>query len=282
MADEDKVTSSDAPDQPTDTTPTSTPEDLITRVSEVKPPAEPIPTDGYDKTAHDQMISALSPEAQAQVKAYEASVMSGANKKFQEAAEIRKEMAQPWTPDRVQSLLNDPAFVQSAQEVTQKQALAQNPQGSGMQDQEWSALTDNERKQFYAVQQGQAQMQGQMNQLMAIQEDQNLMTRYKNYNADAINQAQDDFRNGRVNATREHIHKILDYDAAIKRAYVMGQQDRQTDIQGKVNASTDPAGVNTAPATDIPEKPKGMSNVQHFINLAQNRMKQRAQQSGRT
>ena len=281
-----------AEEQPvTPTTPTPEPEaiitplpapDLVTRVSEVKPPSEPTEPAGFDKETHDKAIESLPPEIQAQVKAYESSVMSGANKKFMEAAEIKKEMAQPWTTDRVQKLLNDQTFVASAQEVAQKQALAQNPTGSGMQDQEWSALTDSERKQFYAMQQGQVQMQGQMSQLLAMQEDQNLMTRYKNYNAKAIDQAQDDYRNGRVNATREHIHKIIDYDGAVARAYELGRSDRQTDIKGKVDASTPTAGVNTTQADTVPEKPKGMAGPEWFKQLAFNRIKQRNEQSGRT
>lgn len=285
MADEPIIPAvpSDAPKQEEAiNTTTPTPPDLVTRVSEVKPKPDPTSNGGYDKEAHDTMIAGLSPELQSQVKAYEASVMSGANKKFMAAADKEKELAQPWTTDRVQQLLNDQTFVASAQEIAQKQALAQNPTGSGLQDQEWSALTDVERKQFYAIQQNQVQMQAQMNTMLSKQEDQNLMTRYKNYDASAIDKAQDDYAKGRVNATREHVHKILDYDDAVKRAYEMGKEDRQTDIQGKVDASTLPNGVNTTQASDVPIKDKGVGNVQHFVNLAQARIKQFNQQSGRT
>jgi len=282
MAEEEQVTSPTPTPDPEPTVTAAPEPDLVTRVSEMKPVSEPTEPGGFDKETHDKAIDSLPPEIKAQVKAYESSVMSGANKKFMEAAEIKKELAQPWTTARVQTLLNDPTFVASAQEITQKQALAQNPQGSGLQDTEWSALTDNERKQFFAVQQGQIQMQGQMNHLLAMQEDQNLMTRYKNYNARAVDQAQDDYRNGRVNATREHVHKILDYDNAVQRAYELGKQDRQTDIKGKVDASTLSTGVNTTQADSVPEKPKGMSNIEHFKNLALNRIKQMNQQSGKT
>lgn len=280
MADEQVIpaASSDAPVQePVVVAPAP---DLVTRVSEVKPPAEPI-TDGFDKATHDAAIAALPPEAQLQVKAYESSVMSGANKKFMEAADIKKELAQPWTTDRVQQLLNDQSFVSSAQEIATKQALAQNPQGSGMQDTEWSALTDGERKQFYAIQQNQSQMQAQMNTMLARQEDQNLMTRYKNYDATKVDQLQRDLMNGKVSATREALHKVIDYDDAVQRAYQYAKQDNQTDIQGKVNASTVAAGVTTTPADTIPEKPKGMSNIEHFKNLAMNRIKQFNEQSGK-
>jgi len=287
MAEEQKVetTQSDAPVQPqvAATAPETNPTpDLVTRVSEVKPASEPTESVGFDKEAHDKMIEGLTPEQQAQVKAYESSVMSGANKKFMEAADIKKELAQPWTTDRVQQLLNDQTFVASAQEIAQRQQLAQNPQGSGMQNEEWSALTDSERKQFYAIQRGQVQMQGQMNPILAKQEDQNLMTLYKNYDAAKVDKLQKDLLSGKVSATREALHKVLDYDDAVERAYRMREQDRQTDIQGKVDASTVVGGVNTDPAGTIPEKPKGMSNVEHFKVLAMNRIKQMNQQSGRT
>src|SRR3990167_11140053 len=164
--------------------------------------------------------------------------MSGANKKFMAAADKERELSQPWTTERVQRLLNDQTFVTSAQELAQRQALAQNPSGSGMQDQEWSALTDSERRQFYAVQQNQLQMQGQMNQLLARQEDINLMNRYKNYEASKIDKLQQDLIQGNVRATREHLHKVLDYDDAIDRAYNMGKQDRQIEIKEKFNAAS--------------------------------------------
>ena len=276
MADniEEKVEPSDAPKQETVNSP-----DLVTRVSEVKPV---VSTPALDRSKHDELIASLPPEVQSQVKAYENEIMSGANKKFMAAADKERELSQPWTTERVAKLLNDQTFVASAQEVAQRQALSQNPSGSGMQDQEWSALTDGERKQFYAVQQNQIQMQGQMNQLLARQEDLNLMSRYKNYEASKIDKLQQDLIQGNVRATREHLHKVLDYDDAIDRAYNMGKQDSQTEIKGKINASSPAVGVNTTQADSIPEKPKGMSNVQHFINLAQSRIKQINQQSGKT
>lgn len=282
MAEETKPEAkpSDAPKQEAaNTTPTKP--DLVTRVSEVKPKSEPTDNGGYDKESHDKAIDSLPPEIKAQVKAYESSVMSGANKKFMEAAEIRKELDQPWTPERVQRLLNDQTFVASAQEIAQKQALSQNPKGSGMDDAEWSALTDSERKQFYTMQQNQAHLQSQMNEMLARQEDQNLMTRYKNYEASKIDKLQSDLINGRVRATREHLHKVLDYDEAIQRAYEMGKQDRQIDIVSKKDASSPGIGVNTTQADSIPERPKGMSGGEYFKMLAMNRIKQMHEQSGR-
>ena len=257
--------------------------DLVTRVSEVKPEAPKEPE--FKSNEFDEKFKDLPPDVQTQVKAYRNEIMSGANKQFMAAAEKEKAIetakTQPWTTDRVQQLLNDQTFVSSAQEVAQKQALAQNPVGSGMQDQEWSALTDGERKQFYAIQQNQVVMQGQMNELLSKQEDQNLMTRYKNYNAQAVDKAQDDYANRRVKATREHIHKILDYEPGLKRAYEMGKQDRQTEIAGKQIASSPSIGVNTTQADTVPEKPKGMAGPEWFKQLALNRIKQRNEQSGR-
>ena len=279
MADkvEVKEAPSDTPKQ--DTGITHTPPNLVTRVSEVKPEVNGT---ALDRSKHDELIASLPPETQAQVKAYENEIMSGANKKFMAAADKEKELSQPWTTERVAKLLNDQTFVTSAQEVAQRQALAQNPSGSGMQDQEWSALSDGERRQFYAVQQNQILMQGQMNQLLAQQEDINLMSRYKNYEASKIDKLQQDLIQGNVRATREHLHKVLDYDDAVDRAFKLGRQDNQAEIKEKVIAASPGIGVNIVQADSVPEKPKGMSNVQHFINLAQNRIKQMNQQSGKT
>lgn len=250
--------------------------DLITRASEVKAP-EPKPTDGFDRKKHDEVVSSLPPEVQEQVRAYENEIMSGASKKFREAAEIRKELERPWTPDRVQQLLNDQTFVSSAQAIAQQQALQQNPQGSNMNDQEWSALTEGEKKQFYAVQQNQAQLQGQMNQILSRQEDTLLSQRYKNYNPQAVDEIRHGLLSGSMQATREHLWKVHDYDAAVRRAYELGKQDRQTDIQGKMQASSPQVGVNASAAHEVGEKPKGMAASEWFKRLARDRIKQMEQ-----
>jgi hypothetical protein len=119
-------------------------QDLFKRVAEFKAP-EPtkapanefgITEDDYKRVESDPSLSKLYKSLQA-----------GAGKKFEEAASIRKEIEKlksdnsAWSKERVKSLLNDPNFVNAAQQV----ALEQAPPNSGLTDQAWSALSESDK-----------------------------------------------------------------------------------------------------------------------------------------
>ena len=89
------------------------------------------------------------------VKAYK-TMQAGMTKKTQDLAEQRRQLEareqsmNTWTPQRVQSeLLNNPTFLQSAQSVVG--TPLQNPQSSGLTNNEFSALTDKEQQEFISL-----------------------------------------------------------------------------------------------------------------------------------
>jgi hypothetical protein len=211
--------------------------DLITRVSKVNieptkenNPAEGIPVEEPKFDIND-IEKIQDPQAKEQaLRAYK-SFQRGFNQKFQELAELRKNLETKtrqesnWTPERIQQLMNDQSFVQAAQQV----ASVQNPPNSGLTDQEYSALTEKEKAQMSSMQQELSQMRLQNWQMQQKQQDETLKQKYANYAPDIVDTTIHQLVNNEVLATREDIWKVRDYDAAVQRAYQLGKQDREMD-----------------------------------------------------
>ena len=266
-------------------------QDLITRVSQVK--VEPVvnvekdingvPIIEEPKFDVNDIEKITDPQAKEQaLRAYK-SFQRGFNAKFQELADLRKKLEvtqQPttWTKDRIRQELNKPDFIQASQEVLQEQ----NPPQSGMTDTEWSSLTTNEKKQWQGMQQEIANLKQQQNQQQILQnfkmQDETLKTKYANYDPNAVDIITSELLTGKRQATREDLHKAIDYDNAVNRAYQLGLQDGGLNKTDKQNASAYD-GISTGkPATDIPVAEKNESTNSFFGRLVQNNLnKQKAQ-----
>jgi hypothetical protein len=201
-------------------------------------------------------------------KAYK-SFQRGFNKKFQDLAELRKSLESQggtWTPDRINKLLNDPSFLQAAQQV----AGTTNPQTSGLTDEEWSALNDKEKAQLTG-------MQNKINQLeqfnmtaLKTQQDASLKQTYANYNPQQVDTLLSDMMSNRIQATREHLWKVIDYEPAVDRAYRLGRQDERAGTSDRVSAIS-AQGVTAQPNQTIqPEKEE--SNLNFWKRIASKRL----------
>jgi len=272
---------------PTSAEPKITPpvEDIVTRASQVslEDKGKPQVSDqddilkgsGFDRNQWNDMLAKLPEDQKQQLESAYKSLQKGANEKFQTASEKLKQAEtmrqQPWTTDRVSDLMQDPAFIQAAQTYTQSQAASQNPQDSGLNDQEWSALSDSDKRQFHQMAQNQQVLKNQMNTMMINQEDERLKDHYKNYDAIQVKQLRQDLLSGRVQAQGEHLWKVLDYDGAVERAYQLGLNDRQKDLREKQDASSvGVGGVNIQPAGEVPTKQPNESTVDLFKRIALN------------
>ena len=259
-----------APVVPEQKLPETPKEDLISRVSKVKveekKPTETNPfgltKEDYDKVQSDPTLS----------KFYK-SMQSDYVKKTQNLSEQQREIekikneSQNWTPEKIQQLLNDQKFVQAAQQV----ASTQNPPNSGLTQEEYSALTDKEKAQLNSMQQQVSQLQLQNFQMQQKQQDETLKSRYANYAPDIVDTTINKLVNKQVNATREDIWKVIDYENAVQRAYELGKQDRQLDTKIKTE-SMSYDGFNTTPNQDIPKPNAGESNSAYFKRLAHSRL----------
>jgi len=261
---------------PTDNQPTESPvDDLITRVSKLQTEVKPVEEtfEGFD---YKEIEKIQDPVAKEQALNAYKSFQKGFNKKFQELAEIKKALEGKgqqdanWTPERIQQLLNDQNFVSAAQSV-----MSSQQQQGNLSDEEYSALTDTEKQQWRQMQSQLNMMTQQNSKLIQQQQDEKLRGKYANYSPATIDSMTQRLLNGQYQATREDIHKVVDYDAAVKRAYELGKQDRQLDVSSRVESNTPiPTGHQVTQANDVPEKEKGESNFNYFQRIARRRLSQ--------
>ena len=246
-------------------------DDLFKRVSTAPKTVEQpkIATNEFGLTEEDYAKVTTDPT----LSKYYKSLVSGANKKFQETAELRKtyeaKVNEKWTPSKIQELLNNPDFVMSAQSVVTSQA----PKSSGMSDQEWSALSDTDKAKFSALEARQSQMEQLLQRERQGKEDEVLKSKYPDYAPDIVGTTVSKLVKGEVNATREDIWKVINYDNHVRRAYELGKQDASVDVKEKMGASSI-EGYNTTAPREVVEPVKGESNTSYFKRIVLNRMLQ--------
>lgn len=176
------------------------------------------------------------PQARAYAEKAYKSLNKGFQEKFREVAELRKQFEhsnqqQGWDKDRIESLLKDPEFVKAAQEVA-------GVQGNYQESEEYSGLSDSERKKLDEAFKIADTLQKQNQQLLIQQEHEQLKSKYKDYNAQEIDQIRGDLMSGKIQATSEHLYKAFNFDKAVQNAYELGLQDRQNDNIEKINSSS--------------------------------------------
>jgi hypothetical protein len=238
-------------------------ESLVTRVSQVSKEVTP-PTEEDFKFDVKDIDKIEDPKAKEYAEKAYKSFQRGFNNKFQEIAEIRKELEKqksentPWTPERIQALLKDQSFVDAAQGVV----------GSTND----SVLSETEQKRMKQLEQEQAQLKSQLWQTYKAQQDEVLKNKYANYDGGAVDVITSDLLSRKYVATREDLWKAIDYDSAINRAYKLGKQDRQSDTADKV-ASMSMTGDVNATSTETPiKKEENESDRAYFNRLAMRRL----------
>lgn len=256
----------------TTTAPVKEPE-LITRVSSFQPEtkSEIKPTGEISEPEFDfKEIEAIKdPTAKEQaLKAYK-SFQKGFNTKFQELAKLRQSVEtqkkeEGWSPERIQALLQNPEFIQAAQSV-----VGVNSQPA--REEEPSALTDKDKQKIQELETELVKIRQTNIQSFISQQDSQLKTRYANYNPQAIDTLTSDMIAGKVQATREHLWKVLDYDEAVQRAYELGKQDGVGKKQEKLQSNS-VEGLTTVKAEGVLNPEKGENDRSFFRRLVMDNM----------
>ena len=245
--------------------------DLITRVSQFKEALESGEAKkeevGFDVKDIEKITD---PQAKEYAEKAYKSFQKGFNDKFQNLAEIRKEYEKKltedsnWTPQRIQKLLNDPAFVQAASQVVQ----TQNPTQSGLTDEQWSALSDSDKNRIKSMQNEIEGLKQQNYQTLKSQQDEQLKGKYANYASDIVDTTINKLVKQEAIATREDVWKVVDYENAVKRAYELGKKDKEVELKGNVSHSL-PNGVNTREFSKVLPPEKGESDRGYFKRIAE-------------
>ena len=199
------------------------------------------------------------------MKAYK-SMQADYTRKTQEVSSLRKYLEgqknEPsnWTPEKVQSLLSNQDFVQAAQAV------------AGATNQDDSYLSDTDKQTFNKLQNQVTTVSKQNQTLLKQQEDGNLATKYANYNPTQVDNIYNGMMTGQIQATREHLWKVQDYDDAVQRAYSLGRQDERAGTGDKVNAASF-QGNNAVDSNDGPPLEPGMSKSQIWQTIKDFRLR---------
>ena len=237
-------------------------EDLIKRASQVKlaeqpakPPAESDNPFGLSRETWDEV------QKNPTLKKYYDSMQDGFRKKTTEVSNekyhLQKELEKlnNWTPERIQQLLNDPKFVNAAQSI-----IGQQPNGEYESD---------EAKRIKQLENEINSIKGNSFQTLKLQQDEQMKGRYANYNPEAIDIITNDMLTGKVQATREHLWKVLDYDEAVKRAYELGKTDGQGNTKEKISAMSVGDGTSMAVPGEKLEPLQGESDRSYLSRLFQ-------------
>ena len=262
-------------------------DDIVSRVLKATPKSVEPEADSADtdtKFNFNDIEKITDPEARKYAETAYKSMEKGYQKKFQELADQRKQLEQQmyeqskWTPEKVDALLSNQEFIQAAQAKLQ----ATNPTEGELSDDEWSALSPKERSEFKAMQSKLMQMENSNKSLQMKQElerqVQDLSGKYASFDKSKVIGMLTDINAGKFSATLEHIHKVVDYEDAIRRAYRMGKEDRQLDVKEKSAVSTiDVAGAVQPSNTEI-KRQEGESSKAFLMR----RMAERWQETQKT
>ena len=262
--------------EPKDTTSTVSPptkststEDILKRASTIKdtPQSDPLEK---PKVSLDDIKDPVAREfAERRVKELE----SGFNKKYEDIANKRKELetkladsSQPWTPQRIQSLLKDQTFLSSVKEL---QSQSSPPDWTGSEDQ-WSSLSPSEKKEFENLRQENQSTRLQVQQLLQTQKDKELKELFPDYDPVEVDRLQKGLIDGSVIATREHLFKVANYEKMAKRVYELGYEDGSKGLSEKANVGQPLPEMTVKPSSDLPEevKKKGIGAILQY-RLAQ-------------
>lgn len=262
-------------------------EDLITRASKVsldnpkeavKPEESKFDVNEISKIA-DPVARKLAEDA---YKSFQADYTKktqalAAERKQMESLKQQLEASGQYTPERIHSMLNDPSFIRAAQEYQRMNGVQQDTtQATGNGDltqEEFSYLTPEQQKLYVKTKQMEQSLNVVNTRLQASEvekQDMSLKSKYANYDPNSVNEIYQGLMTGRVQATREHLWKVQDYDAAVERAYRLGLQDRKLEMGEKINASSNTNGVSVTPSGDVPVRQAHESGVEYFKRIALN------------
>ena len=254
-------------------------EDLLSRVTKYQedndPEKQETPIDINKDSSFDlkEIESMTDPVAKEQaMKAYK-SFQRGFNQKFQELADLKKQLqatmqspnTQEWTPERVQQLTQDPSFVRAAQQIA----------GQNMSEEEYSALSDSEKARLQKVDALEREILTlkRLNEsTIRQQQHSQYAQKYANYDAQKVDEITADIIARKISPTSEHIYKAFWHDENVKKAYEMGRKDERLGVSEKVQ-SMSVQGLQTNESQEQLAPKEGESNRNFWTRLVEKNLK---------
>jgi len=236
--------------------PTVTSADILKRVSNPKPEA-PVVQAPEEIQTQAELDKITDPAQKAIIEKKIKDLESGYNKKYQTLAQQRKEVEDlkfkmsNWTPQRLAEELRKPEFVQAMQAL-QQTAPPSNFEGN---PEEWSNLSDSEKRQFSEMKKSQDMLQAQLAHMKQKEEDIEIKKLYPDFEPQIVDEAIEGLRTGSLTASRADIWKVVNHDKNVEKGYTVGYEDGYQKALEKLNGSTPLNGnLNITPSNEIPDE----------------------------
>lgn len=234
--------------------PVITSADILKREVVAKPAVAPTPTPDDVKVA-EELSRIADPAQRAILEKKLKDLESGYQNKYQTLAQQRREVEDikfklsNWTPQRLAEEMRKPEFVQSMQALQQ---TAPPTTFEGTPD-EWSALSDTEKKHITKLEQDQRSLQQQILNMRQKEEDVETKKLYPDYEPQVVDEAIEGLRTGQITASRVDIWKVINHDKNVERGYQYGYEDGYKKAVEKLNASSMTPSFSVTDSEQVPE-----------------------------
>lgn len=234
----------------------------------------------FDANEINEIVSGIQdPKAQEYLRKMAKSLEKGGHEKFQAIAQMRREVElqkteleqkmsqkEAWTPERVQSLLNNQEFINASQQIiSANPAQTQTDEYESEELQAIKQLTSeiNRIKQESLTKEQAANI---------AREDEIYSQKYGNYNPKEMAIIRQELMQGKRKVTSEEVYKAFYHDDNVKRAYQQGLAEGRSGISAKASSSTtDDAG--TVAQTDTVVRKEGESSGDFFMRIVKSKMR---------
>ena len=197
-------------------------------------------------------------------------------RKNMESFKAQLDQMKSWSPQRIQEELNNPSFIQAAQEYQRLngvQAQQQLNPNADLTQEEFSYLSPEQQKLYTKTKQMEQTLNVVNNRLQTSEvekHDMAMKSKYANYSTDLVNDSLAKMAHLDPVTVREYVFKASDYEKAVQRAYELGRQDRKVEMNEKVNASSSNNGISVTSQGDVPTRLPKESGVEYFKRIALN------------
>jgi hypothetical protein len=253
------------------------PEDLLSRVAnfveEKKPEGkseDEIDGEVFNDAEFRRKIDAITdPELKDQMIRLRKSAISGVGQKFQEIAEIRKELqslkeravtqGNKWSAEKIQEMINDPEFIKAAQSVV----------GNDNTDDEYiPESVKAQLRELADIKTKVGSWEEQMTRSQMEQAHQVLTSKYgADYDKNQIDSIHKSVLEGKVKPSFEDYYKAINYEKNVRRAYELGIKDARKGVEEKSEISS-MDGIGQQPNQQL--KPEvGESDKNFFKKIIQ-------------
>lgn len=222
-------------------------------------------------------VKSTNPELAKHMELLRKSAMTGVNNKFQQIAEMRKEIeavkaaaqTSRFKANSVDELMNNPDFINEAKArlATQRSPLEDDSSLSDEAKQTINTL----KAELDALKSGLTEKKSQEANERWNSQHNALAMKYKNYDSKKVDEVAQGLISGKIQATPEYIYKVVNHDDNVRRAYELGRREGSKVLGEKRQLNNSIDGVN-AVALDNVVQEKEESNLNFMQKIISKRM----------